>query len=582
MARQSRNRNTIWNRLALSLAPGTKRSRRRPNQTVTTAIESLEQRTLLSANPIFVDADATGNDDGSAWTDAYTDLQDALAVAVAGDEIWVAEGDYLPGSNRHSSFVLQTDVQVFGGFDGSETQLDQRDWSQHITILNGDVNGDDIVNTIGGEVDGLITSISNNQENVHHVVAGADGAVLDGFYVQGGNANGICGPGLTPIYVCYAQPFSINYGRGGGMLNLNRSPELNDVVFRWNSALHGGGMYNGNSSSVEMTDVVFDRNLAMYGGAGIRNDNATIDIDNGIFYKNNATAQGAIGGAMLNSGTASVDVMSSSFYGNWAEGGGAIAARGADLSIHNSLLYGNGARSYSGTGELFIVGTGTGFVEYSDVQGGVVSPLVAGAGNIDVFPDWTAPDQGANAPGDIWQTGGDGLQLFEFSPVIDQGDISIPGTPIEDFLGTTRPTGYQVDMGAYEIAGNSIPEIGICLPGTLGGGTQAGTVVLGDHHRREELPPRSGERHEQPREAKVTRGKDSSERRTGRDSKQTATPTGTLQRNSPSFRSQSRSSILDETSSTMQRVGKRLDEIDRIFTDLTRQSNPAHAWLDRV
>ncbi len=291
---------------------------------------------------------------------------------------------------------------------------------------------------------------------------------------------------------------------------------------------------------------------------------------------------------MLNSGTASVDVMSSSFYGNWAEGGGAIAARGADLSIHNSLLYGNGARSYSGTGELFIVGSGTGFVEYSDVQGGVVSPLVAGAGNIDVFPDWIAPDQGANAPGDIWQTGGDGLQLFEFSQVIDQGDISIPGTPIEDFLGTTRPTGYQVDMGAYEIAGNSIPEIGINLPGTLDGETQAGTVVLGDHHHREEMPPRSGERHEKPQEGKMTRGKDSSERRMGvrrdrdRDSRTTATPTDALQRHSPSFLSRTRSSITDRPSDTMQRVEKRLDEIDRIFTDLTRQSNPAHAWLDRV
>ena len=82
---------------------------------------------------IYVDADAAGANNGSNWTDAYTDLQDALGAAAEGDEMWVAEGMYKPtsGSDRTISFDLVSGVALYGGFNGTEATRDERDSNNH-------------------------------------------------------------------------------------------------------------------------------------------------------------------------------------------------------------------------------------------------------------------------------------------------------------------------------------------------------------------------------------------------------------------------------------------------------------------
>ena len=97
----------------------------------------------FAASIIYVNADASGANDGSAWTDAYTDLQDALDAASSGDEIWVAKSIYRPDQNsadpnsigdREATFELKDKVTLKGGFAGFGE-------AYFSSIKNGEIKG---------------------------------------------------------------------------------------------------------------------------------------------------------------------------------------------------------------------------------------------------------------------------------------------------------------------------------------------------------------------------------------------------------------------------------------------------------
>ncbi|MEZ4629517.1 MAG: hypothetical protein R2880_02145 [Deinococcales bacterium] len=80
---------------------------------------------------IYVKADATGSNNGNSWANAYTRLQDALAVWDATtfpEGIWVAAGVYYPDegsgltdNDRALSFNLKEGMKLYGGFAGTES-----------------------------------------------------------------------------------------------------------------------------------------------------------------------------------------------------------------------------------------------------------------------------------------------------------------------------------------------------------------------------------------------------------------------------------------------------------------------------
>lgn len=269
------------------------------------------------------------------------DLQYALSLAIAGDELWVKAGLYKPDGaspgDQTLSFNIPPGVKVYGGFDGGETQVTDRDWVANITVLSGDIDGNDTVGPKGIVADAA--DILGN--NSYHVVT-MDGAaiiisargvldstsapitsttVLDGFTITAGSADpaavlpsggglvcdghgtgGVCSPSLTNL------TFSGNRAgdTGGAMLLLGNnqgtsSPALTSVLFQGNRAEGNGGALlsegTGGTSSPQLIDVTFNYNSsgahggAMYStGGGISASNP--GLTNVTFYFNTSLGQG--------------------------------------------------------------------------------------------------------------------------------------------------------------------------------------------------------------------------------------------------------------------------------------------------
>src|SRR5687768_7020413 len=76
------------------------------------------------ADVVYVNASATGTNDGSSWTDAFTNFNAALGAAQPGDEVWAAMATYY--SPNDLGFIAPAGVSLYGGFVGNETATNQR------------------------------------------------------------------------------------------------------------------------------------------------------------------------------------------------------------------------------------------------------------------------------------------------------------------------------------------------------------------------------------------------------------------------------------------------------------------------
>ena len=282
------------------------------------------QGAFAAPSIIYVDADAMGGDDGSSWDDAYTDLQPALAAASSRDEIWVAAGTYKPtsGTDRYASFQMVNGVEIYGGFDpgAGATKFRDRDWVTYATILSGD---------IGTEGD--------RSDNSYHVFYHPDGtnldrsAILDGFTISGGNADG----GTWPHW------------DGGGMYNDASSPSLTNCTFEGNSSTAGGGgMSNWTSSSPLLTNCTFEGNWSNLSGGGMFSDHSSPVLINCTFSGNWAEDSG---GGMLNTWESPAELINCTFEGNSAnENGGGVFNYASSPTLADCTFEGNSTDNKGG------------------------------------------------------------------------------------------------------------------------------------------------------------------------------------------------------------------------------------------
>ncbi len=129
---------------------------------------------------IYVDADASGNNNGTSWVDAYTDPYVALSNNTATDaELWIAEGFYSTNSQTQS-FIIDDNEHIYGGFSGSETARDQRDFRNNVTIFSGDSGWND-----GATYPGQTSNWADNSEHVIEITSSIN-VIIDGITIENG------------------------------------------------------------------------------------------------------------------------------------------------------------------------------------------------------------------------------------------------------------------------------------------------------------------------------------------------------------------------------------------------------------
>jgi len=135
------------------------------------------------AKIIYVNGANTTAGNGTTWSKAYIYLRDALDASVAGDSIFIAKGIYYPDDgasgyygDRELSFEVDG-VNLYGGFSGVETSIDQRDVEANPTILSGEIWT--VAETPNPEIYWSL-----------HVVILKNSSTFDGLTIERGRANG--------------------------------------------------------------------------------------------------------------------------------------------------------------------------------------------------------------------------------------------------------------------------------------------------------------------------------------------------------------------------------------------------------
>ena len=371
------------------------------------------------AKVLYVSTSGSDSNSGNSWDQAFATIQHAINQAADGDEIWVQRGTY------YENILMRgkPTIAIYGGFVGTETARNERDWIQNETIVNGGNSGTVFYIWGGGGGGGTIT--------------------LDGLTITNGN----------------------NYIGGGiGVTETSSSKVIiRHCKITGNSANTGGGI-SIISANVEIIDsFIFNNSVtadtaltAAGGGVFVESGGVTFKMINSIVWNNSAhssknDARG--GGIYFNVFSSQTPTVTNCvIYGNSADTGGGIYNLGNNIpEITNTIIRENSSNQidFDNNGHKPIV-------TYSNVYGGYT-----GTGNIDEDPGFVNPAEGD-------------FHLLPDSSCIDRGTNSAPGIPSEDFEGDNRIVDGNsdgtaiVDMGADEYTPpRSVTAVPVHTPGGL-------------------------------------------------------------------------------------------------------------------
>ena len=295
-----------------------------------TAVQSILRLQLLpQENVLYVNHQANGSNDGRSWQNAFTDLADAIARAPKPSSIWVAQGIYTPTRNadRKVYFRLREDVNLYGGFKGTESSFTERDFKANPTLLSANI----------GRVD-------DPSDNSYHVIYNSNpnavGAnVVDGFTIQGGQADDTV--------------FGNSRIDGGGIINIGSPLTVRNCLLSDNYAADDGGAFTSvGAATIRFENCDFSSNRThqheekqegdpttpYHAGAAIYAVEATMEIDACRFLSN----EGSDGG-ILHLSQSDLRLNNSEFTRNHSANGMILYHRGGSLNVQSSRFLSNRA-----------------------------------------------------------------------------------------------------------------------------------------------------------------------------------------------------------------------------------------------
>ncbi len=403
------------------------------------SVTIVRESTPIYDGVIYVNAStpSTANDqDGTSWSTAFEDLQDALAVATT-QEIWVAAGIYYPDEaaagfagvtdgDTSLLFELPDDAPVYGGFAGTESSRGERDPASNITVLSGDIDQNDTTDGFG-----VLPSADGNMVGTNSavVVQGSSdlSSLLDGFTITGGDG------GPAPITSggryrnCIVQG---NYGTySGGRLGLGEPLSLEECDFI-NNVGDGVGavdVYSATDITIVSCRFLGNRSInnSSHSAGALILGAQDIGLTNCLFSGNS----GALNGAIRFRQSGSLQLVNCTVVGNSASdtnatvsgAGGLSADTNAAVSVYNSIIWNNSAPENDNAFGI-------------DAQ---VASLVGGGstadGNLDEDPVFADNDH----------------RLDFTSPCINAGSNALVNVST-DLDGNARIYDSIVDMGCYE------------------------------------------------------------------------------------------------------------------------------------
>jgi hypothetical protein len=403
---------------------------------------------------VFVKYD--GNGDGSSWNNATGNLQEAINTqpdCYDTVEIWVAEGEYYPDTSgysdpRSASFQLKNNINIYGGFNGTEELLIQRDTELYNTVLSGDI----------GEKLNIL-------DNSYHVVTARyinSSALLDGFQISDGLASkdfdhndggGIfcyhASPTLQHLKICN----NIATHNGGGILLDSSNPPINNcIIYNNESGSSGGGGYFNNSNPYITNSKILNNGIIYgYNGGGISLQDSKPNIINSIIANNESGYDGNGGGIYCSSSNPLI--ISSLIANNYADddGAGIYCQYSSVAELVNSIIWNN--LNKSGINH-FQSDLGTsGIIKKSNIEGGnhYNIPEANYINNYNLNPRFVNPSTKVGNSNDALISDWD---LSSCSPCIDLGSTALLPPGIEtDMAGNNRIFNDSVDIGPYEYNG---------------------------------------------------------------------------------------------------------------------------------